>query len=402
VAAPLWEPPGEFEEYRLVRPLGAGTMGRVYLAHDTLLDRPVAIKFVGSFEVGPAARERFFTEARAVARLSHANVVAIHRVGEVRRRPYLVSEFVDGTSLDRLTKPIPWQRALRIAVGLAQGLAAAHRHGVLHRDLKPANVVLGADDTAKLLDFGLAKLLDAAAGSTPPVPVQLPDTAVDATASLPGRAAADSPLEAPHHTAAGARVGTPLYLAPELWRGEPATPRTDVYAFGVLLHELLAGRAPHAGVPLAELRRHAETVDPAPIPGLPPLLAELLSDCTSRDPARRPASGVELASVWSMCGPAPRRTRTAACSRSSPSTARCSSAAPPTPAPSSSGCAPSASWSSPATPAPASRRCAGPRCCPRSPRKAGAPAPSCPARARAPPSRPSRTACCSSTSSRSS
>src|SRR5262249_38519084 len=108
-----WEPPGDFEEYRIVRPLGQGTMGRVYLAHDTFLDRPVAIKFLAGIE--PAARERFFAEARAVARLSHPNVVAIHRVGEVRRRPYLVSEYVHGLSLDQVARPMGWERALRIA-----------------------------------------------------------------------------------------------------------------------------------------------------------------------------------------------------------------------------------------------------------------------------------------------
>src|SRR5262245_66696038 len=125
-------------------------MGHVYLAHDTLLDRLVAIKFVGALEVGARARERFLTEARAVARLTHPNVVAIHRVGEVRRRPYLVSEFVRGKSLADVPRPLPPERIARIALDLARGLAAAHRRGVLHRDLKPANAMLTDEGDVKL------------------------------------------------------------------------------------------------------------------------------------------------------------------------------------------------------------------------------------------------------------
>src|SRR5215470_20352621 len=106
-AAGAWFPPLEFEEYKLVRELGRGAMGEVWLAQDTLLDRPVAIKFVTN-EPDAGAYERIFVEARAIARLSHPNVVAIHRVGEVRRRPYLVSEYVRGTSLDKVARPLSW------------------------------------------------------------------------------------------------------------------------------------------------------------------------------------------------------------------------------------------------------------------------------------------------------
>src|SRR5438552_2881995 len=112
-----WTPPYEFEEYRLVRLIGRGSMGQVYLAHDTVLDRPVAIKFIGALELHPDARTLFLIEARAAARLQHPNVVAIHRVGEVTGRPFIVSEFVHGVSLDKVPKPVPWQQALELGIG---------------------------------------------------------------------------------------------------------------------------------------------------------------------------------------------------------------------------------------------------------------------------------------------
>ncbi|HMG12112.1 MAG TPA: serine/threonine-protein kinase, partial [Gemmatimonadaceae bacterium] len=188
-----WEAPSEVEEYRIVRPLGAGTMGIVFLAHDTRLDRPVAIKFIRALEINAGQRERFFTEARAVARLSHANVVAVYRVGEVGQLPYLVSEFVQGMSLAAVVKPILWERALKIGIGLARGLGAAHRRGVLHRDIKPANIMLGDNDGPKLLDFGLAKivsgtapLLVAGAMPSPGLPTRTASRGreVDATISM--------------------------------------------------------------------------------------------------------------------------------------------------------------------------------------------------------------------------
>ncbi|HZI16804.1 MAG TPA: protein kinase, partial [Myxococcus sp.] len=156
----LLEPPREFEEYRLLRPLGRGAMGQVFLAQDTLLERLVAVKFIAT-PAGrlpdAAARARFFQEARAIARLQHPNVVAIHRVGEVRGQPYLVSELVRGEPLDRLPRPVDGGQALKLGIGLARGLAAAHRCGVLHRDIKPANAILSEDGEVKLLDFGLAE-----------------------------------------------------------------------------------------------------------------------------------------------------------------------------------------------------------------------------------------------------
>src|SRR5689334_3500436 len=147
-----WSPPESFEEYRLVQPLGSGAMGQVYLAHDSLLDRPVAVKFPRA-ATDRETRDRFISEARAIARLQHPNVVAVYRVAEVASHPYLVSEYVRGKTLDRLERPMPWRKVHAIAVDLARGLSAAHRCGVLHRDVKPANAMITDDGQAKLLDF---------------------------------------------------------------------------------------------------------------------------------------------------------------------------------------------------------------------------------------------------------
>jgi serine/threonine protein kinase len=150
---------GDLDEFRLVRPLGRGGMGEVYLGHDTVLDRPVAIKLIGSRNPDAASRERFVIEARAIARLSHPNVITIYRVGTTGDgRPFLVQELIRGRSLDRIARPVPPRRLCELAVGIARGLDAAHRRGILHRDVKPANVMLDEQDTVRLLDFGLAKL----------------------------------------------------------------------------------------------------------------------------------------------------------------------------------------------------------------------------------------------------
>jgi eukaryotic-like serine/threonine-protein kinase len=216
-----WVPPSELDEYRLIQPLGRGGMGSVWLAEDRLLDRLVAVKFIARAEPDQRTRERFAFEARATARLSHVNVVTVHRYGEVGGRPYLVSEYIRGDSLDKLAKPIAWERALELGVALARGLAAAHRHGIVHRDIKPANAILAADGEVKLVDFGLAAL------------------GHESGAAARGRGpATDAPTDL------GPIAGTPRYLAPEVRLGEAAGRRSDVYQIGCILYELVTGRAP--------------------------------------------------------------------------------------------------------------------------------------------------------------
>ncbi|HEY0993701.1 MAG TPA: serine/threonine-protein kinase, partial [Kofleriaceae bacterium] len=201
--------PPAVEEYRLIRLLGSGAMGSVYLAQDRLLERLVAIKFIAAGAPSASARHRFFAEARAAARITHPNVVAVYRVAEFKRQPFLVAEYVRGRSLAELACPLGSDQLIKIASDLSRGLAAAHRRGVLHRDLKPANAMISEDGVTKLLDFGLAELVS--------------DAGIAEHARL---------------------AGTPLYMAPELWTGGDPSPRSDIFALGILLFELYSGAHP--------------------------------------------------------------------------------------------------------------------------------------------------------------
>jgi serine/threonine protein kinase len=288
----VWSPPAAFDEYRVVHLLGRGAMGQVYLAEDTLLDRMVAVKFIATrVPDEDDRRERFRVEARAIARLQHPNVVTVHRVGEVEGQPYFVSEYVRGERLDELAMPVPWPRLLTIAIDLARGLAAAHRQGVLHRDLKPANVIVASDGATKLLDFGLAKMIEASSAGDA---LGRPSVEEQGQPAEDWHSVADGspPVWSP---ARGAVIGTPLYLAPEIWCQEPATRKSDVYSLGILLYELSTGRLPHAGKSLAELRTAVTT---APLPPLRKVadhidarFAAVVDHCVAIDPSKRFESG---------------------------------------------------------------------------------------------------------------
>jgi formylglycine-generating enzyme required for sulfatase activity len=252
-----FEPPEEFDDYVIVRALGRGATGQVYLAEDSVLARPIAIKFIG-VDPDPAARQRFLMEARAAARIQHPNVVSIYRVGELGDRPYIVSELVRGQALADVARPMPWSRALAIAIDLGRGLAAAHRRGVVHCDIKPGNVMVTEEGVAKLVDFGLAQILREGVEDT------------------------WRPMS-----------GTPDYMAPEVWQGQPPSRRSDVYSVGAVLFELIRGTPPFRSIRVDDLARAVVEQD-APALDTEPRLAQLIARCLARDPAQRFASGEEL------------------------------------------------------------------------------------------------------------
>ncbi|MDY7225993.1 bifunctional serine/threonine-protein kinase/formylglycine-generating enzyme family protein [Hyalangium rubrum] len=305
-----WTPPQEFDEYRLIRLIGRGRTGRVYLAHDTLLERPVAVKFIPA--LGPNALARFLVEARAAARIQHPNVVTLYRVGQLEDQPYLISEFIRGVSLDRLAKPVPSERALSIGKDLARGLSAAHRRGVLHRDIKPGNAVLTESGEVKLLDFGLAKLLDPTAAATgtqpgpvrPPTPPELP-AELDPDAS-PGFGARSLDGVFLPSLPRGSLVGTPYYMSPEAWAGEELTTRSDVYSLGVILYELCAGKGPFRDVPWRELSEMVRSRDAKPLaeaaPGVDAGLAAVIDRCLLREASERYASAAALLDALEQLG----------------------------------------------------------------------------------------------------
>jgi formylglycine-generating enzyme required for sulfatase activity len=290
-----FEPPPGFDEYRLISPLGSGRMGVVYLAHDELLERHVAVKFIPTID--DAALARFLVEARAAARLQHPNVATLYRVGQLDDRPYLIYEFVRGTSLDRLPRPVDPADVLRIAIDLTRGLAAAHHRGVLHRDIKPANAIVAETGEAKLLDFGVAKLVESAAAAGAPRPAVAPD---------PARLTADDE-EALADLTQGQLLGTPYFMSPEAWRRD-ATEKSDLFSLGLLLYELLAGKGPFRDVPLPELPRAVLERDARPLraaaPAVPEALAAVIDRCIRRDPAERFASADHLLAALEGLRPA--------------------------------------------------------------------------------------------------
>lgn len=286
----LFVPPTLFDGFAVEGPLGRGGMGHVYLGRDVALDRSVALKFVASREGSTTALERFRREARAIARLSHQNVVSIFRIGEVSGHPYIAYEFVSGKSLDRTAMPLPWQIVLRIAVGVSRGLEAVHRAGILHRDVKPANIILSDAGEIKLIDFGLASLV--ANADDPPEP------APSAAKMVPPVARTVDDL---HLTSPGTVLGTPAYIAPEIWCGEAASSRSDVFALGMTLYQMLTGELPHAALPFEELFRFILLRDMPTLrarrPDVPESLVAIIERCLKKDPLERFADGTELREI---------------------------------------------------------------------------------------------------------
>lgn len=251
--------------HRVIRLLGSGGMGRVWLAHDDRLDRDVAIKvMLPSKALEPASRERFLRESRAVARIDHPHVVTIHHVGEEGGLPYLVMPFLEGRSLaDHLRQEgrLPIAEALRIAQEIAAGLGAAHARNLVHRDIKTDNVILvGPARRVRIIDFGLVREASVTSHSL---------------------------------TLDGLVVGTPSYMAPERATDGEVDGRADLFGLGVILYEMLGGRLPYEGrsfvAVLAAIARGTPTPLSEVAPDVPPAVADLVMRLIAHDPADRPA-----------------------------------------------------------------------------------------------------------------
>ncbi|MDQ3992576.1 MAG: protein kinase [Actinomycetota bacterium] len=260
--------------YELKYVVGTGGMSSVYCAYDTLLERNVAIKLLHEqYGEDDDYVERFRREARAVAQLSHPNIVTVIDRGEVDGRQFIVFEFVDGETLKDVVDregPLPVRRALELGLEVGRALAFAHEQGLVHRDVKPQNVILNGDGLAKVTDFGIVRSLNTAS-----------------------------------HTETGTVLGTSHYIAPEQARGERVDVQTDVYSFGVLLFELLAGEVPYEGESfLAIAMRHVN--DPVPSllerrPDCPLRLAALVEECMAKQPAERPESMADVVVELEAC-----------------------------------------------------------------------------------------------------
>lgn len=266
--------------YEILSPIGAGGMGEVYRARDTRLGRDVAVKIIlGSLAEDRQRMVRFEREAKALAALDHPNILAIHDIGEEGGHAYLVTELLEGETLrERLQKgPLDFRGALRIGSEVAEGLAAAHERGIVHRDLKPGNIFITRTGHAKILDFGLARL-EGGAGTDDG------DLSEAPTAEAP--------------TKQGMVLGTPGYMAPEQLRGQVADPRTDVFALGIILYEMLAGARPFKGTSEADALAAVLTAEPKPLSAagklVPVSLEKIVKRCLEKDPARRFQSARDL------------------------------------------------------------------------------------------------------------
>ena len=257
--------------YRIIETLGKGGMGEVYLAEDTKHhDRKVALKLLPPDMTEDEVRlRRFRQEARAILALNHPNILTIYEIGEEESHYFIATEFIDGvtlrTHLARTNLEI--EKALDIAIQIAAALDAAHAAGIVHRDIKPENIMLRPDGYVKVLDFGLAKLTEK----------------TNAMASNSNNAEAVTvPLS---ETDPGAVIGTTGYMSPEQARGLPVDARTDIFSFGVLLYEMVAGRVPFSGQTKNDVIVSLLNRDPLPLvrfsPGAPAELQRIVTRCRS-------------------------------------------------------------------------------------------------------------------------
>ncbi len=264
--------------YEILSPLGAGGMGEVYRSRDSKLNRPIAIKILPEIAATDADRRaRFQREAQTIAALNHPNIVTIYSVEEAEGLLFLTMELVDGTSLDTLLVKggLPLARIFALAIPLADAVSAAHQRGITHRDLKPANVMVIAEGRVKVLDFGLAKLVEPALVD--------PGLSALATRTLTGE---------------GGILGTVAYMSPEQAEGKPADHRSDIFAIGVMLYELATGERPFKGETSVSLLSSIIKDTPHSVTDLkailPRELSRIIKHCLMKDPEYRYQSAKDL------------------------------------------------------------------------------------------------------------
>jgi serine/threonine protein kinase len=300
--------------FRILAELGRGGMGAVYRAHDTRLDREVALKvLLPNLSADPKAKARFLREARAQAKVEHDHIIPIHDVGETEGVAYLVMPLLKGQSLGAALKQNrhpPLAEAVRIVQEMAEGLAAAHDAGLIHRDIKPGNVWLeGAKRRVKILDFGLARTAHDAADAHPVTaaqPVPEDGTQITPAGAIVGTPAYMSPEDGTQITPAGAIVGTPAYMSPEQARGQAVDARSDLFALGVVLYKMATGRKPFTGSSSLDVLAAVVAHDPPAARELnaevPPALSDLIRRLMAKDASERPSSAAQVAEELEALG----------------------------------------------------------------------------------------------------
>ncbi|MGH9838337.1 MAG: protein kinase domain-containing protein [Blastocatellia bacterium] len=274
----------KFDRYQILSQIGKGGMGEVYLAQDTRLNRKVALKLLPAQYTEDAERlRRFEQEAQAASALNHPNIVTIYEIGEAEGRPFIATEYIEGLTLRRKTANarLSIGEVLDIAAQVVGALAAAHAAGIVHRDIKPENIMVRPDGYVKMLDFGLAKLTEKFAGSEvlPPSP-DTGEVALNETAPHPVVTTDDvfatAGGGAMNETMPGIVMGTAQYMSPEQARGLRVDSRTDLFSFGIVLYEMIAGRIPFAGASPRQIVDSILNFDPAPVSHFNPEAPEVL------------------------------------------------------------------------------------------------------------------------------